>query len=384
VVQTDLLVTRAPDETIYINNVAYDIVGEAAKKVTKLPSAINLIGTQDGQNLVEPRMFLYTSTEGKGEPIREISIDNKALKEGWITVRSEGGLEPFRDIYEDALNQAKLGAKDDSDSYDHELVYSDQLYKWMEQVAAIFNPKDEKLSPFYIHCKKFDGDSLEDLMPYIDKLYIVEGESAGDALSKLVAFEPDGFVDCDLNRNAGGKKVYLAYKRTNSRSDAIRELAIIAGKNPVESKRISIGNGLTARFDLVANVDLNCKAGGSWLYLYATTSAEAGEPIRRLRIETNKVSNTANDFNEYTVRRANDSGFNNDNPDLNAGAGGDYLYMIVTKAVPTSSESLISASLFGDGSLRTVFVLASVAALVGVVVYGRKKESEASDEGAAS
>ena len=70
----------------------------------------------------------------------------------------------------------------------------------------------------------------------------------------------------------GGARKY-AYKRTDSKSDAIKELAVFSGKNPADSKRINIGNNTSVRFDIVANVDLNSDAGGAYLYLYATVNS---------------------------------------------------------------------------------------------------------------
>ena len=40
---------------------------------------------------------------------------------------------------------------------------------------------------------------------------------------------------------------------------------------------------------------------------------------------------------------------------------------------------MFGGALFGEGSIRMVFVLAGVAAIVAVLVYGKKKEKEASE-----
>lgn len=362
---------------ITVNNVNYDLVAEAAKKVTKLPRAINLLGVQDGQDLVIPKMYLYTSTEGKTEPIRDICFDRNPLKEGWVTVKSDTGAEPFATIYEKASKQAELGAKD-SGGYDEEIIYSDKLYQWMENVASMFNPKDAKLSPFYFHCKMYDGNSIEETLPYIKEIYIAEGDSVNDALVKLVNFAPDGFVDYNMNKGTWfGKDVYIAYKRTANRSEAIRELAIFTGKNPSESKLLSI-NGANVIFNLTASVDLNSGAGGDWLYLYATTGTAAGEPIKSLRVSNDVVNRVSGGgFTEFTVKRANNNGFTDLDPDLNDGARGDYIYLVAKRDVVKSDwpSWMFGGALFGDGSLRTVFVLAGVAAVVAVLVYSRKKKA---------
>ena len=383
VLKTDVLTLAEPAESISIKKVNYDIVAESAKRVTALPRAINLIGTQDGQDLLAPRIYLYTSTEGKTDPIYDICIDVNPIKEGWVTARSENGINPYTDLYEEAKKHATLGAKDDSDYHDEEIVYSDQLYKWMDSVAGMFNPKNNKVSPFYIHCKMYEGSSIEEALPYIGEIYVAEGGSAHEALTKLIAYAPDGFIDYDFNKGTwvGSNYVYMAYKRTANVSDAIKELAIFTGKNPSESKRLTI-NGTSVRFDLVANVDFNSGAGGDWLYLYATTNSAAGLPIKSLRVSNEVVNRVSGGgFTESTIKRANDSGFTDQDPDLNDGASGNYIYLVAKRDV--NKEDLPSwmfgGALFGEGSFRMVFVLAGIAAIVAVLVYGKKKEKEASE-----
>ena len=379
-IQTEILSLAEPADYIMVKKVEYNLVAASAKKVTELPRAINLIGTEDGQDLLAPRMYLYTSTEGKTAPICDISIDGNPLKEGWLTVRSENGIDPFADIYEEALHQAQLGNQDDSDSYDHEIVYTDELYKWMQDIADMFNPEDKEASPFFIHCKNYEGDSIENVLPYIGQIFIAEGDSAHEALSKLIAFDPDGFIDCDLNKKAGGKYVYLAYKRTDSKSDAIKELAVFSGKNPADSKRINIGNNTSVRFDIVANVDLNSDAGGAYLYLYATVNSAAGEPIRSLRVNNKTVSKTSDGFIESTVKRANNSGFTREDPDLNDGAGGDYIYLIAKRAVVSSNVG----ALFSTGSWVAILAFSSVAVALAAFVCIKKRTVKSSDENDAS
>ena len=378
-IQTDVLAFAEPAETKTIRGYEYDLVAEDAKRVTQLPRAINLIGTQDGQDLLAPRMYLYTSKEGKDEPIREIIIDKTPLRDGWVTVASETGINPFADLYEEAANHAKLGDKDDSDSYDDEIIYTDELYKWMEQVAGMFDPAGGEITPFYIHCKKYDGNSIEDVLPYIEKIFIAYSDSQNDAIAQLIAFEPDGFVDYDLNRNAGWPYIYIAYKRTASRSNAITDLAVFTGSNPADSKRIVVGNGVDARYDLVANVDLNTGVGGSYLYLYATTNSAAGEPIKSLRVSNDVVSKTGNGTMESTVMIAENNAFTKTAADLNKNVGfwSDYIYLVMVRDVPSTSVGALIAT----GSWISIGVLAGLGIACAVFVcIKKKKKAKVSDE----
>ena len=378
-IQTDVLAFAEPAETKTIRGYEFDLVAEDAKRVTQLPRAINLIGTQDGQDLLAPRMYLYTSKEGKDEPIREIIIDKTPLRDGWVTVASETGINPFADLYEEAANHAKLGDKDDSDSYDSEIIYTDELYKWMEQVADMFDPAGGEITPFYIHCKKYDGNSIEDALPYIEKIFIAYSDSQNDAIAQLIAFEPDGFVDYDLNRNAGWPYIYIAYKRTASRSNAITDLAVFTGSNPADSRRIVVGNGVDARYDLVANVDLNTGVGGSYLYLYATTNSAAGEPIKSLRVSNDVVSKKGNGTMESTVMIAENNAFTKTAADLNKNVGfwSDYIYLVMERDVPSTSVGALIAT----GSWISIGVLAGLGITCAVFVcIKKKKKAKVPDE----
>ena len=380
-IQTDVLTLAEPAETKTIRGYEYDLVAEDAKRVTQLPRAINLIGTQDGQDLLAPRMYLYTSKEGKDEPIREIVIEKTPLRDGWVTVASETGINPFADLYEEAKNHAKLGSKDDSDSRDSEIVYTDELYKWMDDVADIFNPADNEVTPFYIHCKKFDGNSIEDTLPYIEKIFIAYSDSQNEAIAKLIAYEPDGFVDYDLNRNAGWPYIYIAYKRTASRANAITDLAVFTGSDPADSRRIVVGNGVDARYDLVANVDLNKGVRGSYLYLYATTNSAAGEPIKNLRVSNDVVSKKGNGITESTVMIAENSAFTQTAADLNKNVGlwSDYIYLVMERDAPAANVGALIAT----GSWIAIGVLAGAGIACAVVVCVKKKrKSKESDESA--
>ena len=284
---------------------------------------------------------------------------------------SENGINPFADISEEASKHDQLGNKDDSVSYDREIVYTDELFEWMDDIADMFDPEDDEISPFFIHCKMYEGNSIEDTLPYIEKVYVAYGDTKDAALAKLIAYQPDGFVDFDLNSNAGYPYVYLAYKRTASRSNAIKGLAVFAGKNPADSKRINIG-GVGARFDLVSNVDLNTGVGGSYLYLYATTNGAAGEPIRSLRVSNDVVSKKDNATTESTVMLAENSEFTKTAADLNKGVGfwSDYIYLVMKRDVPTNNVG----SLIAAGSWIAIGVLAGAGIACAVFVCIKKKK----------
>ena len=326
--KVEILSTSEPKERIEIGGKAYKLVAEAASEVESLPTAINILGVHGYHDKLLPRMYLYYSTAGNGDPIYDFSIDGDPLKNGWVTVRSAGGVDPFEEIATKAYEQYELAAKDDGDSYDSELVYSDPLYAWMEDVYELFTPSKSNIKPFFLHVKKYTEPTIEEIKPYIGEIFVAEGANMHEALSKLIKYEPDGYVDCDLNRDAGGRKVYVAYKRVAKAKDAIRDLAIYQGSDPEYVRRINI-NGSSIKYTLVGDVDLNSKAGGKYLYLYYADSNKTGNPIKNITI-TEKIDNYLKcGVERATVKRADGNAFTSEYIDLNKRAGGDYLYMIM-------------------------------------------------------
>ena len=395
-VKAELLSLEEPDATMEIGTISYNLVAEAATKVATLPRAINLIGTQDGQDLLAPRLYLYTSTVGEGDPIYDICIDGDPIKSGWVTVISENGQEPFYDLYQQAKKQAELGDKDDDDSYDSELVYTDELYKWMEDVADTFDPGEEEIEPFFIHCKKRESNAdVKEILPYISELYVAAGDNKLDALSQLLAYEPDGYLDYDLNKRAGGDYIYIAYKRTDIKSEAITDIVISATDS---YDRIWAGatKETTVPYDLVSNVNLNSGVilpTASTLYLYTSRSpmAGAGQPVNELYINDNQRSTKDNSglWTDYTaLKLLYDSfyehyypnrvlGVQNGDPDLNDGAGGAYIYLVMKRYPVADNGSEVAGTLLGNGSVIAICVCAGIgviAALVAIYVKRKKKQ----------
>ena len=374
-----------PGEKIEIEKKTYNLVGEAASKVKELPRAINLIGVQDSQDMLLPRLYLYYTTSGN-DPVYDICIDADPLKNGWLTAKSEKGIDPFADLFEQADQQYELAYKDDKDSTDAEVVYTDSLQDWMEDVADMFNPEDAEATPFYIHTKNYAAASIQEMKPYIGEIFVAEGDSRHEALSRLVAFAPDGFIDCDLNKNAGGNYVYLAYKRVAKAKDALRDIAVFEGKNPEYVQRIDIGTN-SVKYTLVADVDLNSKAGGKYLYLYTSVSGNTGNPITDLSIGNTVVSYLKCGIEKVTVKLAQSGQFTDEYIDLNKSAGGDYLYMVMQRLTNEGhnpgtiiEETHVDATCGAEGYHTTVSNCTDCGELVEIVevipAYGEHFDSD--------
>ena len=282
--------------------------------------------------------MLFRSTSTGSDPIYDICIDGDPIKNGWNTVRSANLLDPFADVYAQAYEQYELANKDDKDFYDSEIVYTDPLFEWMDDVADLFDPEDADATPFYIHVKRYTEATIEEIKPYIGEVFVAKGDSKHEALSKLIAFEPDGFIDVDLNQDAGGNYVYMAYKRVAKEKDALTDIMVYEGKKYEPTRRLTVGEN-TVKFTLVSDVDLNSEAGGKYLYLYTTDSKFTGNPITGLGISESVDSYLKCGVERVTVKRAEGKDLTDEYIDLNKDAGGDYLYMVMTRTTTEGHTS---------------------------------------------
>ncbi|MBO5757167.1 MAG: hypothetical protein J6S28_05685, partial [Clostridia bacterium] len=140
----------------------------------------------------------------------------------------------------------------------------------------------------------------------------------------------DGFVDVDLNQNAGGNWVYVAYKRVEKSRDALTDLMVYEGKKFEPSRRLVI-DGKTVKFTLAADIDLNADAGGKYLYLYTTDSKYAGNPITSLDVKQQTENSVKCGVERVTVKRADGKTYLDEFINLNKDAGGDQIYMIMAR-----------------------------------------------------
>ena len=348
--KAEIMSMDEPPENIDVDNKPFTLVAEAANDVTELPKAINLLALEDGANLHLPRLYLYYSTDLGSDPIYDISIDDIPLVNGWNTVRSTNLLDPFADIWDQAVKLRDATDNDDVLSR-YQNIYKDQLVDWMSELADLFDPEEEEFKPFYIHVKRHNKASLEEVKPYIEKVYLAAAETEHAALSKLVAYEPDGFVEVELNRDAGGDKIFMAYKRGAKARNALTDIVVYEGEKFEPSRRITVG-GESAKFTLVADIDLNRYAGGEYLYLYTTDSSNTGNPITDLCIKEDVESYLKCGVERVTVRRAEGNSYTDEQIDLNKGAGGDYLYLIMTRETDEghTSNNIVTDQIYTDAT----------------------------------
>ena len=153
-------------------------------------------------------------------------------------------------------------------------------------------------------------------------------------------------INKDLNDGAGGNYIFLGYRSDTDPTNSIKDLRIrnannqnnytapenkatytAVGKTPI-SEAGKLGDGV---------VDLNMKAGGDYLYYFATKNVLAGDPIVEITIDTNT------DISGYETVKFLESANFNVIADANKGAKGDYIYTHLKRLPQIDTTKLRSA-----------------------------------------
>ncbi len=161
---------------------------------------------------------------------------------------------------------------------------------------------------------------------YIASIGISQDGSTGSTGVNDCKSELSGhtIIDRDLNDGAGGDYVYMGYKTTTDPSKAITGILFRVGENPPD--RITdngkayfylVGKGETNTASEGGYIDLNAKAGGDYIYMYVTRDPGYGAPLTAITVDEN------------SSKTGYETATNNSGSviDLNQGAGGKYLYL---------------------------------------------------------
>jgi hypothetical protein len=169
-------------------------------------------------------------------------------------------------------------------------------------------------------------------------------DSDGDTTEKTpyVIFDawdaPDGNSDhvnpYDLNRNAGGDAIYLAYTTTKDSDKAVYDLEVISHGH--EDDANDEKSSLRSKGYIVSDVDTNRNSGGNYEFIaYSKDPQYSAEPypVTGLFIWNSSFWPVLDQALGYAG--FNNVGWNqefvNDVEDLNQEAGGDYIYLLYTR-----------------------------------------------------
>ena len=174
-------------------------------------------------------------------------------------------------------------------------------------------------------------------------------------------------IDKDLNDNAGGRYIFLGYLADTDPTNSIKDLRIrnadnqddytapenkatytAVGKTPI-SEAGKLGDKV---------VDLNLKAGGDYLYYFATKNVLAGDPIVEITIDTNEY------VKGYETVKFLESANFNVIADANKGAKGDFIYTHLKRLTQIDTTKLRAAMETAAAAIaNTGFIESSKASL---------------------
>ena len=181
------------------------------------------------------------------------------------------------------------------------------IYTVQQQDAVDLHVTDEWFESGDMFSFKREGD--RDL--YVSELAIRNGKDENQVISSLVE-AGYSVVNKDMNETAAGDHIYIGCKFTDDPDDAITDVMTIHTKDKYSAYSVTDEKWI---YKLVADVDLNKGAGGSYIYLYYTTDRRAGEPLLELYGTESVVDHTDSLYRHQTVRRLWDFEYSN----LNAG-----------------------------------------------------------------
>ena len=161
---------------------------------------------------------------------------------------------------------------------------------------------------------------------YVSELAIRNGKDENQVISSLVE-AGYSVVNKDMNETAAGDHIYIGCKYTDDPDNAITDVMTIHTKSKYDAYSVTDEKHI---YSLVADIDLNKGAGGSYIYLYYTKDSRAGSPLLELYGTESIVNHTDSLYNHKTVRRLWDFAYSN----LNAGTTifTDDIYLVMKRA----------------------------------------------------
>lgn len=155
---------------------------------------------------------------------------------------------------------------------------------------------------------------------YISEVYIGSGKTAEEAKNALrnKGILEHHIVNLDLNKNAGGKWIFLGYKTSGAKDHAITHL--VADYYSKEQSKDITYKGWNMK---ALTNDLNEGAGGKYIYLYYTRDPKAGEPITEIKSQDGGAFEYGNADGYKAIRCVT----NEEAMNFNMGTEGNNLYL---------------------------------------------------------
>jgi hypothetical protein len=312
------------------------LTDEAKNDIANLPSGtlFNKYGTHFIAELIIGARADYNTCVTKSEETSSIKNNfqvcaeasfKKGTGSGSYNMVTEEDLATFES---NSITNTKVsGGRSEYGSY---IFQSGNYEKWIESIDNIENltisdftdnsllpiwelcaddtRKAELSSAFDTYAQQFELPSLLD--EAIDGLYFEVSNSA-------VVTPEEGWtlINVDLNRDAGGKFIYLCYQNGLDDQEAISEVTFTVNSQATPAGFIKIPQ------------DLNEGAGGDFIYLCYKKEITTN-PIRRVNILVGQYATPDPGF--YFAENY----YSSTKQDLNQGAGGNYIWMVYSRLFP--------------------------------------------------
>lgn len=168
---------------------------------------------------------------------------------------------------------------------------------------------------------------------YISEISVAGAVAENTARNAIIN---SGFtlIEKDLNADSGGQFIYMGYKTTTDPSLALRDIKFYIGdKSSDNATAESTVNGEKCTYTRVSSLDLNKGAGGDYIYAFTTRDAKAGPPIKAISFGSSATSSfkVCTSFSGASVPA-----------DLNAGAGGEFIYCYLDVLESLEIDGLLS------------------------------------------
>ncbi|MCL2257788.1 MAG: MACPF domain-containing protein [Candidatus Bathyarchaeota archaeon] len=163
----------------------------------------------------------------------------------------------------------------------------------------------------------------------IECCFVTSTKSEGGQVAKRKC--PSGYdlVDIDLNAGAGGNYIYLCYKKATTGTPITDMFIDYYSNAQTACTKTMTHNGTCANYTMLP-IDLNAGAGGKFIYLWITKDQKK-LPIKEINAFMDSKESTAltaaTTNNWNVVQWFNSSG----GADLNKGAGGKFIYISVKR-----------------------------------------------------
>lgn len=145
-------------------------------------------------------------------------------------------------------------------------------------------------------------------------------------------------INVDLNGSGKGKRIYMGYKTTTSKKNAIKDIIIRVGKESSNSMTYAHNDASYRKATVLMSGkygDLNEDAGGSYLYLYYTNDCDrVGNYIRNIELIDRSSSSSSSYYAQKLTDQTTESSC-----DLDESAKTSrYIYLKMNKSTDSSAK----------------------------------------------